>query len=510
MPVLKKLIEQRGIFTDTVKKAWQEAFGGPTATGINVTHNSAMACTAWYAGVRIYAETMGFTPLIEYRRLEPRGKRPATDRKLYQLLHDEPNPEMNPGSFKECLQGQAVNWGNAFAEIEWDVETGMPLALWPLLSSNMQVGRDPKTRELIYVYTLPDGGHKIFPSWRIWHLPGFGYDGVIGYDAIYQAREAIGMTQAMEKYGGKFFGNGLSPSGVLEHPNKLTKEAHERLKDSKEALYGGLDNAHRLVVLEEGMKYHQISIPPDNAQFLESRKFQLEEICRWLHIPPHMLADLDRATFSNIEHLFIEFVQMSMMPWYTRWEETCTRKLLLKSEKPYFFCECLVDVLLRGDSAARAAFYKELFYLGSLSPNDIREKENLNPITDPGGDKYYIQQNMVPMDMAGSKTAAQTFYLQNSLFQETVKKIAERERQSILRAARKYNTDDLRKWLADYYRDIPEYIERQMEPFQIDTKEFITRYIGASMKRLADITPDKAEEMLAGWAEKRMEETDMI
>jgi HK97 family phage portal protein len=190
MGMIAKLLETRYSLKDAARKF--EGFGHESATGVNVTATSAMGVTAYLQGVRIIAETVGQLPLIEYRRINPRGKIRATDRKLYSLLHDEPNPEMSAVSFKESLQGQAVMWGNAFAEIEWDMEAGMPVALWPLRADHMKVGRDKQSKELVYAYTLPDGTPKIFPAWRIWHMPGFGYDGIIGYDTVFLAREAIG------------------------------------------------------------------------------------------------------------------------------------------------------------------------------------------------------------------------------------------------------------------------------------------------------------------------------
>lgn len=500
MGYISRAIEQRYGLMDAEKKFEEMLFGRTSATGVKVSANTAMNCVPYFAGVRIIAETVGQLPLIEYRRIEPRGKSRATNRRLYRLLHDEPNPEMGAATFKESLQGQAVTWGNAFAEIEWDMREGMPVALWPLRSDRMKVGRDETTRQIVYIYQLPDGGQAKLPAYRVWHMPGFGFDGLIGYDTIYLAREAIGMALAMEEYGARFFGNGAAPGGVLEHPNKLSTTALEKLRTTWNEMHQGLSNQHRIAVLEEGMKYHQIGIPPDNAQFLESRKFQLNEIARLLHIPPHMLADLDRATFSNIEHQGIEFVVYTMAPWFKRWEETCNRKLLLENEKPFFFFEYLVDALLRGDSEARAKFYKELYYMSVLSPNDIREKENMNPINDPNGDKYFVQQNMVPLDMISNIAAAN----QKKPLQDALKRVAEREKQNILRAAGRYDHESFNKWLADFYRDFPEFIERQVEPFVEDAKDFTTLYVGQSLKALKEITPEKAEEMLTGWEQKRV------
>ncbi len=377
-------------------------------------------------------------------------------------MHDEPNPEMNAITFKEVLQGHAITWGNAFAEIQWDTDNGMPIALWPLRPDKMKVGRDPATNEIIYAYYLPDGTTVKLPSYRVWHMPGFGFDGLIGYDTVYLAREAIGTALALDEYAARFFGNNAAPGGVLEHPNKLSDAGLANLKKSWAEMHQGLSNAHRIAILEEGLSYKQVSIPPENAQFLESRKFQLNEIARLLHIPPHMLADLDRATFSNIEHQGIEYVTYTLTPWLVRWEQTCTRKLLLPFEKQIFFFEFLVDALLRGDAASRGTFYRELFYLGAMSPNDIREKENMNPIPDENGDKYFTQLNMVPLELAGKQQQSMP-QPNKQLLDETIKKVADRDKANILRAYNKAPEQFL-GWLDDYFRDFPDYIAKQLQP----------------------------------------------
>lgn len=435
--------------------------GRPSVTGVNVNSNTAMNCVPYFAGVRLISETVGQLPLIEYARKQPRGKERATDRILYRLLHDAPNPEMSAMTFKEVLQGHAITWGNAFAEIQWNPD-GYPEALWPLRPDKMQVGRDEVTKEIIYAYRLPDGTTAKLPAYRVFHIPGFGFDGLIGYDTIYLAREAIGMALAMEEYGARFFGNGANPGGVLEHPNKLSQASQDNLRKSWNEMHQGLSNQHRIAILEEGMKYQQVGIPPENAQFLESRKFQLNEIARLLHIPPHMLADLDRATFSNIEHQGIEYVTYTMTPWLIRWEQTCNRKLLLPFERNIFFFEFLVDALLRGDSAARASFYRELFYLGALSPNDIREKENMNPITEDGADDYYIQQNMIPMDMAGKMPAPVPVKPDPSKVEDVVRNIADRDKKNVL-IAYKRDPENFELWLEDYYRDFKGFMSKEIE-----------------------------------------------
>ncbi len=453
-------IEKRIYSLADMDKAMDMLINGRlSSTGLNINPNSANSSVAYFAGKRLISETVGMLPFIEYRRL-PRGKERATDRILYRLLHDEPNPEMDAYSFIESRMENAIGWGNAFAEIQWNPE-GYPEALWPLLVEKMQVGRDKNTKELIYSYRLPDGETVILPAYRVWHLKGFSPDGIIGYDSVSLMREAIAMGQAMEEYGARFFGNGANPGGVIEHPNKLSQPAQDNLRKSWNDMHQGLTNQHRIAILEEGMTYKSTSIPPENAQFLESRKFQLNEIARLLHIPPHMLADLDRATFSNIEEMNQEYVTYTLTPWLKRWEQTCNRKLLLPFEKQIFFFEFLLNALLRGNSASRAAYFKERFYLGSMSPNDIREYENENPIEDDGADKYYIQQNMIPMELAGKIPQTPASAIVPNKIEDVVRNIADRDKKNVL-LAYKRDPDNFDVWLDDYYRDFKGFMSKEI------------------------------------------------
>jgi HK97 family phage portal protein len=254
---------------------------------------------------------------------------------------------------------------------------------------------------LTYVYTLPNGSTATLSDNKILHIPGFGFDGLIGYDPITLAREAIGLSKATEEFGARFFSGGSQLSGVLTHPGQLKETARDNMRKSWEEMHQGLSNQHRVAILEEGVSFQSIGVPPENAQFLETREFQVTEIARFLHIPPHMIGDLKHATFSNIEHQGIEFVIYTMTPWFARWEQTINRKLITLADKKDYFSEFMVAGLMRGDSQARASYYKEMFYMGAMSPNDIRAKENENPIT--GGDTYYVPLNMLPAGSPASE-----------------------------------------------------------------------------------------------------------
>jgi HK97 family phage portal protein len=263
------------------------------------------------------------------------------------------------------------------------------------------VERDIEFGRLIYKY-LKDGQQIILTSEQVLHIPGLGFDGIKGYSPIHMAREAIGLALATEEFGARFFGNGARPGGILEHPG-VVKDP-EKLRKSWEEVYKGIKNSHKIAVLEEGMKYHEIGIPPEDAQFLETRRFQLNEICRIFRVPPHLVGDLTRATFSNIEHQSIEFVVHTIRPWLVRWEQAITKCLLREGERKIYFPKFTVDGLLRGDFKARMEGYAIGRQNGWLSANDIRELEDLNPIPEEqGGDLYLVNGNMIPAKSAGEK-----------------------------------------------------------------------------------------------------------
>lgn len=371
-------------------------FFGSTTSGKVVNERTAMQTTAVYACVRILSETLASLPLHTYRHTE-RGKEKAIDHNLYYLLHDEPNPEMTSFVFRETLMGHLLLWGNAYAQIIRD-GSGKVVALYPLLPDKMKVDRT-SAGELYYEYQT-DTGPVILRNYEVFHIPGLGFDGLVGYSPIAMAKNAIGMAIATEEYGAKFFANGANPGGVLEHPGVLKDP--KRVRDSWNAVYQGSGNAHRIAVLEEGMKFHSIGIPPEQAQFIATRKFQLNEIARIFRIPPHMIGDLDKSSFSNIEQQSREFVKYTLDPWVSRWEQAIHKLLLKPDEKRQYFVKFNVDGLLRGDYESRMNGYAIGRQNGWLSANDIRELEDMNRIPeDQGGDLYLINGNMTKLEDAG-------------------------------------------------------------------------------------------------------------
>lgn len=299
-----------------------------------------MQMTAVYSCVRILSEAIAGLPVHLYRYDGSGGKEKATDHPLYFILHDEPNPEMTSFVFRETLMTHLLLWGNAYAQIIRNGK-GEVVALYPLMPNRMTVDRDADGH-LYYEYqTSQDEAHtmdgsriRLLPS-DVLHIPGLGFDGLMGYSPIAMAKNAIGMAIACEEYGAKFFANGATPGGILEHPG-VVKDP-ERVRESWNSAFGGSANANKVAVLEEGMKYTPISISPEQAQFLETRKFQINEIARIFRIPPHMIGDLEKSSFSNIEQQSLEFVKYTLDPWVCRWEQSMQRALLSMDEKKEYF-----------------------------------------------------------------------------------------------------------------------------------------------------------------------------
>ena len=380
---------------------------GRTTSGKPVNERTAMQTTAVYACVRILAEAVASLPLHVYEYQDDGGKKLVHDHPLYYLLHDEPNPEMTSFVFRETLMSHLLIWGNAYAQIIRD-GAGRVLGLYPLLPDKMDVQRDDRGN-IYYVYSRNSDENPMFKEYGdirlkaedVLHIPGLGFDGLIGYSPIAMAKNAVGMTLACEEYGASFFANGANPGGVLEHPGVLKDPS--MVRESWNSVYRGVNNAHKIAVLEEGMKYQQIGIPPEEAQFLETRKFQINEIARLYRIPPHMVGDLDKSSFSNIEQQSLEFVKYTLDPWVIRWEQSLQRSLLLPGEKGKYFIKLNVDGLLRGDYQSRMNGYAVGRQNGWFSANDIREMENMNPIPDEqGGNLYLINGAMTKLEDAGA------------------------------------------------------------------------------------------------------------
>ena len=408
MGVLSGLFRSRDKPENRTAGSSYSFFLGSSTSGKYVNERTSMQMTAVYSCVRILSEAIASLPLQLYKYTDTGGKERAADHPLYFLLHDEPNSEMTSFIFRETLMTHLLLWGNAYAQIIRNGK-GEIVGLYPLMPDRMNVDRDEKGR-LYYEYTRSSDDARITDSkymtvrlspYDVLHIPGLGFDGLVGYSPIAMAKNAIGLAIATEEYGSKFFANGAAPSGVLEHPGILKDPA--KVRDSWVSTFGGSSNANKVAVLEEGMKYTPISISPNEAQFLETRKFQIDEIARIFRVPPHMIGDLEKSSFNNIEQQSLEFVKYTLDPWVSRWEQAMVRSLLTKDEKKQYFIKFNVDGLLRGDYKSRMDGYAIGRQNGWMSANDIRELENLDRIpAEAGGDLYLVNGNMVPLIDAGA------------------------------------------------------------------------------------------------------------
>ena len=406
MGILSGLFHSRDKPTNATSGSSYRFLLGGSTSGKAVTERSAMQMTAVYSCVRILAEAIAGLPLHLYTYKDDGGKEKAIGHPLYLLMHDEPNPEMSSFVFRETLMTHLLLWGNAYAQIIRNGK-GEVVALYPLMPNRMTVDRD-SSGQLFYSYqmnntdapTMESGTVILRPS-DVLHIPGLGFDGLVGYSPIAMAKNAIGLAIATEEYGAKFFANGATPGGLLEYPG--TVKDPDRVRESWNKGFSGSQNAGKVAILEEGMKYTPITIAPEQAQFLETRKFQINEIARIFRVPPHMVGDLEKSSFSNIEQQSLEFVKYTLDPWVVRWEQSLSRALFTPEEKKRYFFKFNVEGLLRGDYQSRMNGYATARQNGWMSANDIRELENLDRIpAEEGGDLYLINGNMLPLVHAGA------------------------------------------------------------------------------------------------------------
>ncbi len=385
---------------------------GRSTSGKVVNERTAMQISAVYACVRVLAESLAQLPLDLFTYRGSVGSERDRSLPLYRVLHDEPNPEMTSFTFRETLQTHLLLWGNAYAQIVRNY-MGQTIGLYPLLPEQMSVERDEETGSIFYRYRLSRDGivnglkagqEVILEAEDVLHIPGLGFDGLVGYSPIAMMRNSLGSAIATDEYSAKFFENGATPSGVLEHPGVLKDP--KKLRDSWHEAYGGSANAGKVAILEEGLTFKTISIPPQDAQLIESRKYQVTDIARIFRIPPHMIGDLEKATFSNIEQQSLEYVKYTLDPWLARWEQSMNRRLLTSEEKKDHYIQFNAEGLLRGDLKSRNDAYAVARQNGWMSANDIRRKEGMDLIpAELGGDRYLCNGNMVDIGQAGNKEA---------------------------------------------------------------------------------------------------------
>ena len=463
----------------------QKLFGsaGNTAAGIYVDEENALSATAVWRAVSLVAQTIGALPLHMYEREGDRTKSKASNHKLYYTLHSEPNPEQSKMEFQEMLQAHALTWGRAHAEIEYTGTGGV--RLWPLTPDRVEPLKTKERDTLVYRIHLPNGGSQILLRDQVFTLRGLGYGLNQSYNVITLFRESIGLTLAAEEFGSRFFSNGATLGGILSHPNTIGDEAFKQLRQSLEEKHQGLEQAHRFLILEEGMQYKETAVPPDKAQFLETRKYQINDVARIIGVPPHKLAEMTQSTFSNIEHQSIEFMQDTLNPWCVRWEQALARQLLSPTEKKTYFFKHNLAGLVRGDFKTRMEGYAIARQNGWLSANDIREFEDMNPID--GGDIYLQPLNMAPAgevnepepdpepennskNLRTKRSIKRTQIIKTfkPLIRNAAEEIIKRERADVLRQAERIfknrNIQAFNEWLAEFYEEHKDYITKKITP----------------------------------------------
>lgn len=480
-------------------------FLSPNRTaGEKVTHDSAMTNSAVWRAISLISETVAGLPWsVNTREITADGRKkttPMLSNPIYRLLDTQPNPETDAFSFRQTMVAWALTWGNGYAEIERD-GAGRALALWQIEPNRVTVERDGDGR-LVYKVNNGTAPPSIIPARDMYHLKGMGFDGLIGYSVISYAARSIGMGLATEQFGADFFANGAHEGGVLQHPSRLGEAAIEHLKKSVQEATGGR-NHHRPMVLEEGMTWNKTTIPPDDAQFLETRKFNITEIARWYGVPPHKLMEMESATFSNIEHQNIEFVTDAIMSWVKRCEIEANIKLISPAQGGRMFTKLNVNYLLRGDTAARSAWYKAMFDMGVYCPNDILELEDRNPIG-PEGDKHLVQLNLTTLDKAGENNASNNppapaldgqtnptpagadapNPAAHTILAETFGRIVARETRRITDALKKYDgdRDGLQAFINKFNDDHKKYMRKSLAApvsafgIDIDLDQYIDHY----------------------------------
>lgn len=400
MSLIKSLfgLESASELTLTSERGWDRTgfYGAPTSSGECVSPESALAISTYFACVRNLGEDPAKAPLKMYKRVEG-GKQEAKDHPLYTLLHDEANPEMSMHTLRETMGHWMPSWGNAYAEIVVDVG-GMPRQLWPIHPSTVTPKR-AETGMLYYEVTDKGGRKKIIPASRMLHVHNIGPDGITGYSVASLAAETLGVAKAAQTFAGSFFGNGATPAGILSTQQALKPEVAAHMKEVWDSVHRGAKNANRTALLHGGVEYKPIGMPLRDAQFLESRQFQKEEIAQWFRMPLSKLQDNKRAQgWSTLDAQNTDYVVDTLLPWVLRWESEIKRKLIPIEEREIFFAEHDLDGLLRGDAEGRMRVYQARMLMGTITQNEIRSKENENPLPGDAANKTYMPSNMVSLD----------------------------------------------------------------------------------------------------------------
>jgi len=506
MGIFSPIFEKRDLSL-TNPKAWNpllwNLYGSQSKTGIAVNEKNALQASTVFRCTKLIADTVASLPLKLYEKDSKGGKTELPERRISRILKS-PNPEMSHFRFLSTLQGHLFLWGNCFIGVGRD-NLGRVLSLWPLRPDRVQISRDDDG-QIIYLVSTDKYGQLPFTSRDLLHVPGFGFDGLQGYSIVQLARESIGLGLATEEYGARYFSNGHHPGIVIKYPGKLSLEAHSSLKKDIAEKVAGLGNAHKAILLEEGMDLTDLGMPNDDAQFLATRQFQNIDFCRFAGVPPHMAFELDRATWNNVEQQGIEWVRDGVRPWVTLWEQEFNRYFLNPAEYGKIFFEFAIEGLLRGDIKSRYDAYGVAVDKGWMTRNEVRRLENLNP-GPKELDEFTVQMNMttmekiveppepVPLQLEApippeegeeeeteraikyitefkedfiKRGVSARFRIQESfkpLFRSAAQSIINRETKAVSRAITasfgERGRGDFDKWLDEFYKDLPGYIKQK-------------------------------------------------
>lgn len=405
MGIISKLLRSQSYSMDDFYRETKERIkGGHMPNGFAVSEDSAMRFITVFSCVRVLAEGVGALPLHVYKkRSGGKGKDKAEDHPVYGLLHDLPNSEMTSQSWREAVVGHLALSGNGYSVLSKNLR-GQVIDIYPVEWYNCEPVRNELTGAL--QYQINDRGKiETFPSDRVFHVPGFGSDGIRGYSPIRMAAEAVGLGMASSQFVNNFYKQGMNVGGVLEHPAALSDPAFDRLQEWINEKGVGFGNSWKPLILEEGMKFNRIPMPFVDAQFIETKKLNRDELCGLFRVPPHMIANLERSTNNNIEHQGIEFVMHTLMPYLTRIEQTANWKLFTPAERAAgYYVKFNADALLRGDYKSRQEGLAIQRQNGAINVDEWRELEDRNPTEDGSGKVYMVNGNMIPVSAAAAQT----------------------------------------------------------------------------------------------------------
>lgn len=381
---------------------WSRLFGESTYTGKRVDADSALQMSAVWSCVRILSESVGMLPWAIYEK-QKNGNSQKVDHDLTSVLVESPNYDMTDVELKEAGVVSLALAGNSYALRETRGD-GSLISLYPLCADDVTPQRS-ENGTISYKYE-EDGKCTVYPQEKIWHVKGFGSNGLIGFNPVSVMRQAIGLGLALEEFNARFFRQGARSSGIVKVPNWLEDKQRQQAKKILSEKYEGVENAHKLMLLEGGMEFVSTTMPLEDAQFLQSRGFSVDEICRIYRVPPHMVAKLDRATFASLEQMSMEFAIFTLQPYLTRIERSASKWLFTPKDKGRFCVKFNLDALLRADSKARAEFYASMLQNGVYSRNEVRALENMNQVDGQGMNEYTVQSNMAPLEQLAALVAA--------------------------------------------------------------------------------------------------------